>query len=477
VKRIALVFSLTFFMATLFSSRLDAQRPPVKRTATPHRVKMIIFADFWEPYCKTFFQTTYKTIKQTYGDKVEFELKHFPSHQQPGAIVASEAVYCAADQGKLWPYAEAVAASPGEPDKDFLVRTAGELGLNKETFSQCLTSHKRRARVDKDIHESVRLGLRGVPSSFIDGEFLEGALPFNDFKTVLDKHLQTTTRQPIKIDIVYDESFKLDDPRKYYSFLKTYYFPESEMSLVSHRSAQGRKLLKEFGVRGLPAFIISRQAENSPQFEYFKKMLEQKGNAYLLRPDVYEGITEYFEPPTYAGDPMLGNAKARVTIMEFSDFQCPVCGEFSRTTLPKLKQKYLANGAVKFVFRNYPLVRIHNQAEQAAIAGECAHRAGIFWKYHDVLFQNQKKLDRDSLAKYARELGQDPSTFLECLSSSEAHEAVQKDMEDGARLGINSTPTLMVNNFKVSGSDAQLVTKLIDYVIARQQPKTKGIVQ
>lgn len=464
MKRVLFIFLL--LLPACFGSALMAQ------WAKPRKVQMIIFADFSDSYCKAFFQTTYKSIQQAYGDRVQFVLKHFPSHQRPEAILASEALACATDQGKLWPYAEAVAANPADPDKEFLLSTADGLGLNKESFQQCLDSGKKRVLIDKDIHEGVRLGLRGTPSFFVEGDFVEGSAPFNTFRALLDKHLQMATRAPIKVDVVYDENFKLDDPQKYYSFLKTYYLPESEINLISQHSASGQRLIKEFGVRALPAFVISRGVENSPQFNFFKALLEQKKDAYLLRPEAYEGILQFFEAPAYDKHPMLGDPKARVTIMEFSDFQCPICARFSRTVLPKLKEKYLGGGVAKFVFRNFPL-KMHDQAEEAAVASECTRRAGLFWKYHDVLFQNQDKLDRYSLIKYAQDLGQEPKSFVGCLDSAEARAAVQRDLEVGAKFAVAATPTLLINNFRVSTTDLQLIDKLIKYAMNKPLAKAQ----
>jgi protein-disulfide isomerase len=149
-------------------------------------------------------------------------------------------------------------------------------------------------------------------------------------------------------------------------------------------------------------------------------------------------------------DPSWGPADAPVTIVEFSDFQCPYCGRFATQTLPQIKQAY--EGKILFVFRDFPLSSIHANAEKAAEAAGCANDQGKFWEYHDILYSNQSALDVASLKSYASQLGLDTATFDECLDSGAHAQEIQKDVQDGTSYGVNGTPAFFVNGLLVVGA-------------------------
>jgi len=149
-------------------------------------------------------------------------------------------------------------------------------------------------------------------------------------------------------------------------------------------------------------------------------------------------------------DPSWGPADAPVTIVEFSDFQCPYCARFVTQTLPQIKQTY--EGKVRFVFRDFPLSQIHENAEKAAEAAGCASDQGKFWEYHDKLFSSQSALDVASLKSYASQLGLDTATFDQCLDSSKYAQEVQKDLQDGTSYGVDGTPAFFVNGLLVVGA-------------------------
>ena len=144
-----------------------------------------------------------------------------------------------------------------------------------------------------------------------------------------------------------------------------------------------------------------------------------------------------------ADAPTLGRADAPVTIVEFSDYQCPFCQRFFATTLPALKKDYIETGKVRYVFRDFPL-EIHPQARKAAEAAHCAGEQGKYWEMHDVLFQNQRALAPPQLADHARVVGLDGATFDACLSSGRHAARVDRGLADGAAAGVQGTPGFVV---------------------------------
>ncbi len=149
-----------------------------------------------------------------------------------------------------------------------------------------------------------------------------------------------------------------------------------------------------------------------------------------------------------ATGPARGPTDAKVTIVEFSDFQCPYCGA-AYTTVEQLMQQYA--GKVKLVFRQFPLP-IHPQAEKAAEASLCAQDQGKFWEFHDLLFKNQKKLDVSDLKTYAGSAGLDAAKFATCLDSGEKKKQVDQDLEAGQAAGVNGTPAFFINGVFLNGA-------------------------
>jgi protein-disulfide isomerase len=156
--------------------------------------------------------------------------------------------------------------------------------------------------------------------------------------------------------------------------------------------------------------------------------------------------------------PMLGNKDAKVTIVEFSDFQCPFCKRFYEDAMAQIKKEYVDTGKVKIAYRHYPL-SFHPHAGKAGEASECANDQGKFWEYHDILFENQEGWSgkdaagaAEDFVSYAGELGLDTGTFSTCLSSDKYAEKVKQDEKAGNDAGVSATPTFYVNGRQVVGA-------------------------
>ncbi len=140
--------------------------------------------------------------------------------------------------------------------------------------------------------------------------------------------------------------------------------------------------------------------------------------------------------------PILGNPQATVVVEEFSDFQCPAC----RAAAPVVKS--IVNqykDQINFVYRHFPLLKIHPRAYDAALASECANDQGKFWQYHDLLFANQPNFKRSQLIEYARQLDLDEEQFSACLKNRARRQIVDDDLQRAKELNLNSTPTFIVN--------------------------------
>lgn len=149
-----------------------------------------------------------------------------------------------------------------------------------------------------------------------------------------------------------------------------------------------------------------------------------------------------------ANDPFKGAADAKVTVVEFSEFQCPFCSRVG-PTLQKIWEVY--GDKVRIVFRDFTLP-MHARAIPAAEAANCANEQGKFWEFHDKLFANQQALSDDDFKKYATELGLDTDKFNTCYSTGKYRADVQKDAADGAKIGVTGTPAFFINGRFLSGA-------------------------
>jgi protein-disulfide isomerase len=150
--------------------------------------------------------------------------------------------------------------------------------------------------------------------------------------------------------------------------------------------------------------------------------------------------------------PTLGSAKAPVTLVEFSDFQCSFCRKFWADTLPKLKASYVKQGQVRFIYRHFAI--LGKFSEQAAMAADCAGEQGKFWEYHDRLFANQGGLafTQSKLEQYARALGLKAANFNRCLTSEKYRKKIEGETAVAASLGARGTPTFFVNGQLMVGA-------------------------
>ncbi len=164
-------------------------------------------------------------------------------------------------------------------------------------------------------------------------------------------------------------------------------------------------------------------------------------------------------------DPTIGNPDAPITIVEFSDFECPFCAA-AMPTLKQIRENY--GDQVRLVWKDFPLTQIHPNAYRAAQAGHCAAEQGGFWELHDVLFANQQTLDDASLKLHAAGIGLDTAAFDACLDSARYEQRVRDGMDMGTLLGVSATPTVFINGRAVSGAQPyDVFASIVDEELAR----------
>lgn len=169
------------------------------------------------------------------------------------------------------------------------------------------------------------------------------------------------------------------------------------------------------------------------------------------------------------GFPSMGPPDAPITIVEFSDFQCPFCKRFQDETFKQLMAAY--PGKIRFVFRHLPLTTIHPEAFPAAEAAMCANEQNAFWEFHDQIFANQDKLGGGLYSQIAGDLGLDTAKFENCLNVGTYKDLIQKDSDFALGLGVQSTPTFFINGLAIVGAQPLTAfTQIIDKELAGEIP-------
>jgi protein-disulfide isomerase len=218
------------------------------------------------------------------------------------------------------------------------------------------------------------------------------------------------------------------------------------------------------GVRGTPTFFINGQPLVGAQpYAAFAAVLD----AVLAgeKPAIAEAAEPNAPapPPTPAsvlpadGVMILGDADAPVTIVEFSDYQCPYCERHFQQTWPQLRADFVETGRVRYVFKDFPLTSIHSQAPKAHEAARCAGEQGAYWEMHDRIFEGQatwanKASHVDVFKDYAAELDLDTAAFDACLDGGRWTDAVNADFEEGVNLGVRGTPTFFIDGYPLVGA-------------------------
>lgn len=352
------------------------------------KVTMVMWSDFQCPFCSRVEPTITQLLKE-YPKELRVAFKQLPLPFHNNAHIAAEASLAAHEQGKFWEMHGKLFANQQALDRASLEKYAQELGLNVKRFSAALETGKYKAKVDAELAEGSKIGANGTPAFFINGRSLSGAMPIDAFKTIIDTQIK-----------------------------------EADALMRAKK---------------LPAVRV---------YDEIMKGAVEKAVAPAQEGGEEEDKTVYKVDP--GNGPSFGPNNAPVTIVEFSDFECPFCSRVV-PTLKKIKETY--KDKVRVVWRNYPLP-FHQNAKPAAEAAMAAAAQGKFWPMHDKLFENQRALDRLSLEKFAGEIGLDVARFKADLDSGKFRGQVESDVAYANSLpgGGMGTPTFFINGRKIAGA-------------------------
>jgi protein-disulfide isomerase len=214
---------------------------------------------------------------------------------------------------------------------------------------------------------------------------------------------------------------------------------------------------------------ITRQQANDilNELRQIKQLLQQQLTA--------KAVPQEPPPPARAkvnldGFQMLGSKNAPLTMVEFTDYQCPFCQRFHVASYPELKKQYIDTGKLRFYSRDLPL-DIHSNALRAAEAARCAIEQGKYWQIRDVMGANPDKLDLEHLVGFATELKMDPSAFRACVTSDKFKTQIQADMMEAMKIGANGTPTFVIGKSTPEGVDGEVVMGALPFPVFDEKLK------
>jgi protein-disulfide isomerase len=349
-------------------------------------VTIVVFSDFQCPFCSR-VEPTLKQVEQAFPGKVRFTWRHQPLPFHPNAMPAARAAEAARVQGKFWEMHDKLFADQQALSDATYSKYAKELGLDLARFQKDAASEAAGKRIADDQALAAKVGASGTPTMFVNCRLISGAQPFEKFKAMV----------------------------------------EEELKKVDAAVARGDKLDAGFYDKLCAANVASAPAVAA---------------APPPRTDVKVALR--------ADDPARGPAGAKVTVVEFSDFQCPFCSR----AVPAVKELEQAFGKdVRVVWKHLPL-SFHPNAMPAALAAEAAREQGKFWEMHDKLFANQQALSEAAYDQYAAELRLDLPSFKAARQAPETKKRVEADLAVATAAGVTGTPTFVVNGEVVVGSAA-----------------------
>jgi protein-disulfide isomerase len=399
----------------------DRYKVPVSAANPQHGpsdapVTIVLFSDFECPFCGRVVPTL-KTLEKDYGNKIRVVWKNqpLPFHQNamPAAIAAMEA-FAQGKSEKFWKMHDKLFENRQALDQASLEKYAQELGLDVTKFKAALANKTHEASIKADQALAADIGARGTPSFFINGRPLRGAQPVDKFKEIIDDELKRVEK------------------------LKAKGVPASSVYATLIQNAKAK--------------VEAPERPNQPAAD----------------------DKTVYKVPVSDKDPQKGPADALVTLVIFSDFQCPFCSRVE-PTLAALQTKY--GNDLRIVWKHNPLP-FHNDAGPAAqLTMEAFAQGGDkkFWEAHDLLFQNQRALSRADLEKYAAQLKLNVKKVTAALDANTYKAKIEEDQAIARSLGASGTPSFFINGRSLRGAQPQpAFEKIIDEELPKAKAKVEG---
>jgi protein-disulfide isomerase len=351
-------------------------------------------------------------VLKMYPGKVSATFWHNPLDFHPMAEPAARAAMAAQLQGRFWELHDLIFKNQKSLSPERLVQLAGEAGLDVERFTWDMEDARIAAFVSANAQAAAAIGIKGTPMFLINGKVIRGAQPPEKFKEILDVELKKA-----------EEALAAGVPREELA---------RKLALDNGADETYLKLFVDRDFSGLTAGPGEEKKKPSPSSGPKAPPVEETVWKVMVRP----------------GDPAIGPADAPLTVVAFSEFQCPYCAK-GTSLLQRILEEY--KDEVRVVFKNFPLP-FHKDAMLASEAALAAHAQGKFWDMHDLLFENQRSLSQSDLEGYGEKLGLDMTRFKADLASHVFQPVVERSLQDGRDVGVKGTPNYFINGRVAKGA-------------------------
>ncbi len=305
------------------------------------------------------------------------------------------------------------------------------------------------------ISLTILLGGLLVGSLFVDvaqmvrgGGFSQKILNQSDVFTLNGKTWVAYEEPLVKVQVLTDDTCEKCNPEETVVVLKKE-MPTILTEKVDINSEAGKNLAEKFNVKSIPAFIFSKDIEQSALLAQAQAVFEQKDDQYLLNSSaVGLPVGKYLEMPTIGeNDIVVGSRDAKVRVIEYSDFQCPYCKQMHDSVIAPMLKEY--GDKVAYVYKHLPL-NFHPQAQNSALASECANEQGKFLAYANKLFATQAEWGKtegtQSFKNYARQIGLNASQFNQCMDSNKYADKITANAQEAQSFRISGTPGTFLND-------------------------------
>lgn len=300
--------------------------------------------------------------------------------------------------------------------------------------------------------------------------FSEKNLSKNEVIESMGKTWVAFNEPRVAVKVISDETCEKCDPAEALVWFRNRAIPTISAEKLDINSGEAKALIEEFSVKTLPAFIFSDSVTKTDFYSQAKVLFDQKGNQYVLKTqEIGLSPGKYLELPNInENDVVFGKRDSKVKVVIFDDFQCPYC-KVLWSTMRDVMNQY--QDRVLFDHKNFPL-SIHSQAENAALAAQCAFEQEKFLEYGDKLFASQDEWSADSenkkLKQYAAVLGLDTAKFNQCLDGKKYQQKINDDKGEAEKFGISGTPAIFINSqFKNGVVAADDIKSEIDSELAK----------
>jgi len=208
--------------------------------------------------------------------------------------------------------------------------------------------------------------------------------------------------------------------------------------------------------------LIQQNREVLDELKQIRKLLDQQSANTARAPSPTAPVDEKVSMPLAPGGFALGSADAPITLVEYTDYQCPFCRQFHLNVFEEIKRQFIDTGKVRFLSRDFPL-DMHENATRAAVAGRCAAEQGKYWQMRQVMIVNADRLQAQNLPTYAADLGLDVGRFNACLASGKYQGGVAADLAEGRRAGVSGTPSFVLGRVSNDTIDGVRIVGALPY--------------